>query len=775
MAHDSSAITGIELEQFMDRLEAQQQDQETETLLAQLQAQPLRADSLASIDRLHTLWMQAGDSAAARAVIAEDGHALLQAVHEPARAELMMNLAILRLRIASYLDDDATLLEVLEQLNQMATQTLDFNVEHYRRYRIFDELEQGRLEVALKTIEVRYALTLSNPARAALRAWDAADQYQRRARVLAFHDRDEEARSAALEAVNALRTAGPDQDIDEGDWLWLGNSLIEIIPLRLALFEQPIAQLTAGRSLPQRREWEVRTARLAARALHAQGDLAGALKVCNAAALSLDSDGGNNFIEYELPWLMEAGRIDEAGFRAFIDVYDRQTELWPATARLVLDRLQDPQEHSAWWPICVMRACITEEALQSFLEALPNIETSEPDTTPLLAALYQAMEDLETRDSLFAQARAEALRRAPEQPWITRLTAVHDAERGLIDAATEASLLQNAIQAGRMQDNRSAFSLFAARVNSLGVIEALKAPKPVLSCGKYAYNYALSIEDLAETEADKLPRDARDQAYSLLREAQKDAYEQGQAHMERYFASGSGHPYDACAHLYSMLCNNLAINYRYYNQIRYEDAIELHARGIAASPFAEHYNGLLSARICLEDLPGIIDAAEQLWHYSAEFGYSRHDPNEYVASVAYALYKLDRDNEILIWLERLLKWQEEQGVSDQQLDSSALFARIQVARYLAHAHPNNADSLWQRYEPAVLSLNEVSVMSSSVDFLKARGRTAEAIDYCARTLALCAPDDDYDIRCRARIEEILSELQAPTQPTAKKNWWQIWK
>ena len=170
MAHDSSAITGIELEQFMDRLEAQQQDQETDTLLAQLQAQPLRADSLASIDRLHTLWMQAGDSAAARAVIAEDGHALLQAVHEPARAELMMNLAILRLRIASYLDDDATLLEVLEQLNQMATQTLDFNVEHYRRYRIFDELEQGRLEVALKTIEVRYALTLSNPARAALRA-----------------------------------------------------------------------------------------------------------------------------------------------------------------------------------------------------------------------------------------------------------------------------------------------------------------------------------------------------------------------------------------------------------------------------------------------------------------------------------------------------------------------------------------------------------------------------------------------------------------------------
>ncbi|MCO7612091.1 hypothetical protein NJH83_17805 [Pseudomonas chlororaphis] len=776
MAHDSSVITGIELEQFMDRLEAQQQEQDSDTLLAQLQAQALRADSLASIDRLHTLWMQAGDSAAARAVIENDGNALLHASPEPARAELLMNLAILRLRVASYLDDEATLLEVLEQLKQMATQTLDFNVEHYRRFRIFDELEGGSLEIALKTIEVRYALTLGDPARVALRAWDAADQFQRRARVLAYHQRDEEARSAALEAINALRSAGPDQDIDEGDWLWLGNALIEIIPLRLALFEQPIAQLTAHLSLPRRREWEVRTARLAARALHAQGDLAGALKICNAAALSLDSDGGSNFIEYELPWLMEAGRIEEAGHRAFIDVYERQTEMWPATARLILNRLQDPEDHNPWWPICVMRACINEEVLQSFLSALPELDAGEADASPLLAALHAAMDDPQPLEPLFAAARAEALRRAPEHPWIGRLAAVHDAERGLIDAASEVSQLQAAIQAGRMQDNRSAFSLFAAQVKSLGVIEALKQPKPTLASGMYGYNYAAFIDDLVEAEADKLPREARDQAYWLLREAQRDAYEQGQAHMERYFASGSGHPFDACAHLYSMLCNNLAINYRYYNeQNRYEEAIDLHLRGLAASSFAEHYNGLLSARIRMDDKPGIVEAAEQLWHYSAQFGYSRHDPNDYIASVAYALYSLDRDSEILIWLERLLTWQEEQGVSDQQLDSSALFARVKVARYLAHAHPDNADSLWQRYEPLVLAMNEVSVMSSSVDFHHARGRTAEAIDYCTRTLALCNDEDDYDIKCRARTEQLLAQLQAPAQAVGKKSWWQIWK
>lgn len=776
MAQDSSVITGIELEQFMDRLEAQQQEQETDTLLAQLQAQPLFADSLGSIARLHTLWMQAGDSVAAQGVIDRDGDALLQASGDAARDELQINLDILRLQVANYLDDEPVLLQVLEKLNQMATQTLDFDVEYYRRYRIFDQLEMGSIEVALKTIEVRYALALINPERAALRAWDDADRHRRRALALARHERDEEARAAALDAINVIRNASPEQDIDEGDWLWLGNSLIEIIPLRLALFEQPIAQLTAGLSQPRRREWDVRIARLAARSLHAQGDLNGALKICHVAAMSLDSGGGNSFIEYELPWLQEAGRMEEAGHRAFLDIYDRQSEMWPPVARLVLERLKDPEDRNAWWPICIMRACVTSELLQIFLEALPPITSEEPATTPLLAALYAAMDDLEQLDRLFAEARADALRRNPEQPWIKRLAAVHDADRDLIDAATEVELLQQAIEAGRLHDNRSAYALFVAQVRKLGIIEALKQCRPQLASGNHAYNYALTMEELAEPEADKLPSEARDEAYSLLRDAQKDAYEQGQAHMERYFATGSGHPFDACAHLYSMLCNNLAINYRCYNeQQRYADAIELHQRGIAASSFAEHFNGVLSARIAMDDYPGIAEAAEQLWHFSMDYGYSRHNPESYIVSVAYALYSLDRDSEILIWLERLLNWQAAQEISDQQLDSSALFDRIKLARYLAPTHPDNADSLWQRYESCVLEMNEVSVMSCSVDYFKARGRTEEALDYCARTLALCDPSKDYDVQCRTRIESIMAELQAPAAPAAKKSWWQLWK
>jgi len=773
MVHNGSAMTGIELEQFMDRLEAERQDNDADTLLAHLRAQPLKADSLASIDRLHVLWMNAGDSAAARAVLVQDGAALLETVPGPARAELRMNLAILRLRVANFLDEDEAILQVLQELGAMAADQPDFDLEYYRRHRIFDELEQGHPDVALKTIEVRYALAQVNPARSALRAWDEADRQRRQARVLASCGRDAEARTAALAAATALRTAGPDQDIDESDWLWLGNALIDIVPLRLALFEQPIVHLTADRPLPQRREWEVRMARLAARALHAQGDVSGALKICSAAALSLDSSGGNNFIEYELPWLIENRQIDAAGHRAFIDVYEMRSEMWPGTARLVHERLLEANDLSVWWPLCVMRACDDQQVLESFLSALPPIDPSGPAPSPLLEALHDAMDDPDLLESVYAQARAEAQRRAPEHPWITRLTAVRDADARLIDSASELALLQSAAQTGRLQDNRTAYSLFAARVKTLGVIETLKLPPPVLASGMYAYNYALSIENLVDEQAESLPAEAQDLAYTLLRDAQKNAYEQGQAHMERYFATGSGHPFDACAHLYSMLCNNLAINYRCYNN-QNQEAIDLHLRGIAASPFAEHYCGILTARTRLEDHPGVIEAAEQLWHYSMEFGYSRHDPDDYLQGVAYALYSVDRDSEILIWLERVLKWQEQQGVSDQQLSTSALFARLKVARYLAYAYPDNAYGLWQRYEPLVNALGDVSLMFSAGDIFKVLGRKAEAIDYYQRTLALCSPDVEYDVGCKGILEELIAELQAP-EKTVTKSWWQLWK
>jgi len=775
MTQNSTVLSGIQLDQFMDRLEVEHQEHGADYLLGQLRAQPLKAASLESIDRLHVLWVNAGDADAAKAVLADDGQALIEATPDDARNELKVNLLIHQLRLGNYFKDEQGLLQALDTLQHLTNEPLPFDIEQYRRYRIFDDLQHTTLDVALKAIEVRHTLALINPGRHALRAWDDADQHRRQARVLAAHERDEEAREAALAAIAALRTAGEDQDVDGNDWLWLGDALIEIVPLRLAMFEQPVVQLIAELSLPQRREWEVRLARLAARSLQAQGDLVGALKICEVAALSLESSGGDNFVDFHLPWLLDNGQIDEAGQRAFMEIYEMRGEMWPGTAYWVHDRLLDAEDQSAWWPLCVMRACDDQAVLERFISGLPWRDESTPSQGPLLDALHAARHDLEQIDNVFAQALAEARRRAPNHPWITRLIAVRERQAERIDANTELTMLREAVPAGDMQDNRSAYSLFSAHASVFGIIDALRQPLPPMASGMYYYQFANAIEDLVETHVEKLSSEEADQAWSLLREVQKVAYEHGQARMEQCFASGRGHRFDACAHLYSMLCNNLAINYRCYNDERmYDQALELHTRGIAASSFAEHYQGILHNRILLKDNPGITEAAEQLWHYAADCGYSRHDPEEYLQDVTRALYRLDREREILIWLERILKWQEERGISDKELEYSPLFARTKVAMYLSYSLPEAATSLWLRYAPHINERDEPSLLGCAGDVLKGLGRKEEALAYYQRAILRSDPNNDVDQGNNEIFRQSIAKLQASEKP-AGKAWWQIWK
>lgn len=772
MTQNSTVLSGIQLDQFMDRLEVEHQEHGADYLLGQLRAQPLKAASLESIDRLHVLWVNAGDADAAKAVLADDGQALLDATPDDARNELKVNLLIYQLRLGNYFKDEQGLLQALDTLQQLSNERLPFDIEQYRRYRIFDDLQHTTLDVALKAIEVRHTLALMNPGRHTLRAWDDADQYRRRARVLAAHERDEEAREAALAAIAALRTAGEDQDVDGNDWLWLGDALIEIVPLRLAMFEQPVVQLIAELSLPQRREWEVRLARLAARSLKAQGDLAGALKICEVATLSLESSGGDNFVNFHLPWLLESGQNDEAGQRAFMEIYEMRGEMWPGTAFWVHDRLLDAEDPSAWWPLCVMRACDDQSVLERFISGLPWRDESTPSQGPLLDALHGARDDLEQIDNVFVQALAQARRRAPNHPWITRLMAVRERQAGRIDANTELTMLREAVPAGEMQDNRSAYSLFSAHASVFGIIDALRQPLPPMASGMYYYQFANALEDLVETHVEKLSSEEAEPAWVLLRKVQKVAYEHGQSRMEQCFASGRGHRFDACAHLYSMLCNNLAINYRCYNSM-YEQALELHTRGIAASTFAEHYQGILHNRILLQGNPGIAEAAEQLWHYAADYGYSRHDPEEYLQDVTRALYRLDREREILIWLERILKWQEERGISDKELEYSALFARIKVATYLSYSLPEVATNLWLRYAPHIDERDEPSLLGCAGDVLKGLGRKEEALAYYQRSILRSDPNSEVDQGNNEIFRQSIAELLASEKPA--KAWWQIWK
>ena len=782
---NTHALKGQALEQLMDRLEADLEESNSSAaadLLTRLRAQPLQADSIDAIGRLHTLWMRAGDAAAARAVLDADGARLLGNASRQAYADIRMQLALYHLQIAHYLDEEDAVSSALAQMRDVVDSEPALVAERYRRIRVLDNIEQERPTQALAAIELRNTLNLAVPERAPVRAWDEADYQVRRAWFHRKQGDDDAARAAAEAAVAAMASASADQSIDASDWLRIGDSVIEIAPLQLASIERAITGLTADWPLPQRREAEVRVARLAARAAYAQGELAGALSACELARMSLEPNGSDDFLEYELPWLVEAGRFDDAGQRAFFHLYEFESEMWEGVGRTVHERLADPADTSVWWALCAVRACNTAPTLARLAaigrEGGQDLTARSPVHAELFAAL--ATQSVEAAlDIVSDAARALAERRAPGHPWTARLAAVHDARAQRIDAQTHVSRLVDAIARGGLGDKRTATALLMAQHGAIGLGAALALPPPTLTTGMWCYNFGCTLDDYFLGHEDSVSKAEHAQAWVDIERIQTAVYEQGRTHMERFFETGKGHWLDGCAHLYSMLCNNLGIAYR--NAERYEEALDVHRCGIAASPFAEHFAGILRVRRAMKDDAGIVDAAEQLWHFADEHGFSRHDPHEYLPDVLNALYMLDRTNEMLIWLERLVKWQQEElEVDEANLPDDALAARLAVAVHLAKGGHADAAGLTQRLRALAEGRSNYPVIYRTGSACYYLGWHDDAREWYERALAInnTLPETKrYKTEIlETRIAECREAVSASAQSRAtRKAWWKFWQ
>ncbi len=778
------ALKGQALEQLMDRLEADLEESnssETVDLLTRMRAQPLQADSIDAVGRLHTLWMRAGDAAAARAVLDVDGTRLLAGASGHDYADIRMQLALYRLQIAHYLDEEDAVSSALVQMSAVVKTEPTLVAERYRRVRILDNVERERPSQALAAIELRNALNLAVPERAPVRAWDEADYQVRRAWVYHRQGDTHTARTAAEAAVATLASASPDQSVDTSDWLRVGDALIEIAPQQLGAIERAITALTADWVLPQRREAEVRVARLAARAAYTQGDLAGALRACELAHVSLEADGSDDFREYELPWLVEAGRFDEAGQRAFFHIYEFEQEMWESVGRTVHERLADPADTSVWWALCAVRACHTAPTLARFVaigrDGGQDLAARSPVHAELYAALATQSEEA-ALDIVSDAARALAERRAPGHPWTARLGAVHDARARRIDAQTEAARIAEAIARGGLGDRRTATSLLAAQHNAIGLAAALKLPPPTLTTGMWCYAFGCTLSDYFVEHQNSVPEAEHAQTWEDIERAQIAVYEQGRAHMERFFETGKGHWLDGCAHLYSMLCNNLGIAYR--NVGRYDDALDVHRRGIAASPFAEHFAGILHVRTAMQDDAGTVDAAEQLWHFADEHGYSRHDPHGYIVDVMTSLHMLGRTNEMLIWLERLVKWQQQElEVDEANLPDDALAARLAVAVHLAMGGHADAAGLVQRLRAQAERRNHYPVVYRTASAFYYLGWRDDARAWYERALAINATLPEMKRYKTEILEARIAECReaAPASASsgpARRPWWKFW-
>ncbi|MDR0673466.1 MAG: hypothetical protein LBF93_07385 [Zoogloeaceae bacterium] len=814
MMSDATPLCGVELEIFMNRLENEMGERMASgdpreiDLRARLLARPLRADSLEAIGRLHTLWMWAGDAKAAMDEIETDGAALLAAIPVEEQADAKMTLALFRLEVAEHFADEAAMRAGIAEA-RLLSEAPGLRVAWHLHNPVLSRLMRCPPDIALEASHLCRELEARLSRQESRADCDTARFFIRNARIQADSHEMEAARAAGAEAVAALRAATDKSDVKLEHWLQAGDALIEFAPEQLETIRSAVLALGKSCSLPQQRQVEVRLARLAARARYALCDLEGALAGCEAARYSLAASGGyaDDFIEYELPWLMEADYREKAGQRAFFHIYflGATTEgMREWVLRLVHERLADATDTSVWWPLCVMRAAQAFGNLEKLLSVAPKEALGEISAvhqaifgtlkmtdwdaltvktrTETLSSLEALSPLTALKDRVFAAARNLAESRSPRHPWVRRLVALQDKEMERTDASTALMQLEVAIREGVIQDAWTLIALMRLRLEVLGLAEAFQRPLPPIHNGMALYGLAQALPEMLEKDfiMERTVLDDQEQAEldRLSLAMQRALYEQGKARMEVYFRTGKGHPHEGNPHLYSLLCNSLAVLYRADG--RYSDAIALHRLGIAASPFAEHYQGILDCYWNLNDNDNIVEAAERLWHYAASYGYGRHDPNLYAGRVAKALYRLERDKEIAVWLKRLLSWQRKNGAGKEKLEkrlpNEFLRARLEVACYMFRVHADKCMALWRRIKTQVDASEDAMVHAASGDLMHGCKQYAQAIPHYERALELNrARGSDRDETLEEAILKRLEDYRAQIgTKTGNKPWWKVW-
>jgi tetratricopeptide (TPR) repeat protein len=433
-----------------------------------------------------------------------------------------------------------------------------------------------------------------------------------------------------------------------------------------------------------------------------------------------------------------------------------------------------------WWPLCIATCCEDSATLQ--LVTLQNklsvdeLLARSPVHQQMLQALRQP-EHPNLNLLIGAAALQLAQARAPDHPRVVRIKAWHDKIAGHIDEATRVERAASAIQAGHMQDTAALLTLLQFHIQRDGLRAALAQFTVTQASAQWAYNFGCRLDANSERAAEieqalaALPDAEREAAEADLTRIMVNSYEQGRARFEQYFATGQGHPCDAEPHLYSMLCNNLAIQYKV--QGKHAEAMELHQCGITASPFAEHYDGVFNNCLMLQDHAAIVQAAEALWHFVVEHGYGRFDVNWVIPKAVTSLSHLERTAETPIWLERLVQWQQQQDEENEAaLSTDALWARLRTAYYLDDNQSDMASTVFTALYPQIRA-DDSDALGAGGDLARVLGRHAEAID-CYQKLLNHPKIGNFN---RESLQATLEQCEQALNPAPapKKSGWKFWK
>jgi cellulose synthase operon protein C len=627
----SPALKGSALEDFLTEAqeifneqtedENQTQEQAQAALAARLSQQPCQADTMVGVLQLFRAWRQAGQYEEALRVIAQDGATVLAQSPPDVHAYDALALSFWHLEALNHTNDASVCQPVWEQTQtQLAAMAPEQQSDDDWQHLAHRATQMGHHEGTRQCQRARYALQLANPTRNTYRAWDHATLALRLGLSHADQGNHTEAQNAGQQAVDALTQAGADQDVNFNDWLYIGDGLSSMAPEQIGTVIQNTRRLVPDDfSMPNRRSIEVKLARLQARALAQQGQLEQALVWARQGYFALIDDPEEDAFGVLLfDWLVQANHLSEAAELAFYcAVYTRPSSGQHACT-LAQHHANTPGSDPFW------------------NLALASAAT---DKMPWVAG--------EQEPEAFAKQHLILAEQKAPQHWALALM------RGSMLAETETNLPQALAfheQAYQSPDcHLSGWTLWLLRMKVHGPTKALTLPMARVTSAQKCYELSNHIEDMHE----QLP-EGTEWPEAAAADMNRRYLEAGLQKFEAFFATGVGNYDDANVHTYSMLCNNLGIN-RYVDEA-YDKAISLHEKGIASSPFAEHYASLMNCQRAKGDPTAFIDAADRLWRYANENGYSRHTPQHYIANVCDELEKLNRDKEIPIWLQRLNDW-----------------------------------------------------------------------------------------------------------------------
>lgn len=581
----------------------------------------------------------------------------------------------------------------------------------------------------------------------------------------------------AAEYIEQASTLLADLKCDEKradfwDWVYLIEQALEHVPqCVLSVVNHCFQHLKQtgklGSSLAIQRYRNIYTGRLVALSFAKQGKLEQAIEVGRDCCLYIDIDDKDNivddlrFLVEWMTWLEKTQRFEELASFALSSTFHCRIEAMQTGYEMALRYVNMDTPQKECWALILSWVAMSEEA-QEYIKPPPES-----------AAYYL---------SLVAS-------NSPYQPFIALMRGMTASILDREGKSQALELLEYGVKKfPEFANNEVLIRLWGLRFHIYGM-EALEMPYPVCPGGTWSYNlgsvfnniqrhkevFLESVENLT-----KLP----DQEY--LNDLARYYFESGLKCYEQFWNTATGNYPDAYVHCYSMLCNNYGILLRdSYHE--YERAIELHKKGLAASPFSEHMLGLLLCYISKKDSLAIAHYAEELWHFVLENGFQRHDPRIYLEDVIAALVTLERTNEIALWVERLEQWWQA-SIEGEEIDLNDLgdvkdyyYCLIPMLEKLAHAGFDTALSLLRKCYVGASNMKETDLLR----YLGYIFRELEVYEdayscYEEAIMHINESTESYDIEHAHQglqlCKDALLQLEKAGNAVAaiKKPWWKIW-